>query len=104
VPTQKVEEVRGTSHHRAVRVEAIVVDEGVWESMKKAEAQALKKVLNLVSEAREDSGNRTPGVRLIIEMDRQRRIPKFEIEEVGPEQGAADDLDAGLAWKRGRGE
>lgn len=33
-------------------LDAILVDGGVWESMKKAEAQALKTVVNLVSEAR----------------------------------------------------
>jgi len=36
-------------------------------------------------------------------MDRERRIPKFEIESAGPEQGRADDLDAALAEARERG-
>jgi hypothetical protein len=72
--------------------------------MKKTEAQALKKVVNLISEARQDSDNRTAGVRLVIGMDRQRQIPKFEIEDVGdPDEGAADDLDAALAEARERG-
>jgi hypothetical protein len=39
------------------------------ESIKKAEAQALKKMMNLVLEGREDSGNQTPGVRWMIKMD-----------------------------------
>jgi hypothetical protein len=36
-------------------------------------------------------------------MNRQRRIPKFEIEDVGQEHGAADDLDAALVEARERG-
>ena len=72
--------------------------------MKKTEAQALRKVVDLVSGAQEDSASRTPGVRLVIGMDRQRRVPKFEIEDVeGPDQGAADDFDAALAEARERG-
>jgi hypothetical protein len=104
LPAQRVQEARGTSRHRAVQVEEIVVKPGVWDSMKKTEAQALRKVVDLVSEAREDSASRTPCVRLVIGMDRQRRVPKFEIEDVeGPDQGAADDFDAALAEARERG-
>lgn len=58
------------------------VEQSVWESMKKGEAQAHKKVVNLVSEARDESPSRAPGVRLVVEMDHQRRIPKFEIEDI----------------------
>src|SRR5260370_32061118 len=48
--------------------------------------------------------NQSRGVRLVIGMDRQRRIPKFEIEDVdGPEQDATDDLDTVLAEARKRG-
>jgi len=104
LPARRVQKARGTSHHHAVQVEAIIVKPGVWESMKKIEAQALKKVVNLVSEARQDSDNRTAGVRLVIGMDRQRQIPKFEIEDVDdPDEGAADDLDAAVADARERG-
>jgi hypothetical protein len=79
------------------------VEQSVWESMKKGETQALKKVVNLVSEARDESPSRAPGVRLIVEMDHQRRIPKFEIENIeGSEQAAADD-HAALAEARERG-
>ena len=104
LPARSVQKARGTRRHHAVQVEAIVVKPGVWESMKKIEAQALKKVVNLVSEARQDSDNRTAGVRLVIGMDRQRQIPKFEIEDVDdPDEGAADDLDAAVAEARERG-
>lgn len=89
---------------RAVPVDAILVHQSVWGSIKKTEAQALKKVANLVSKAQEDSGTGSEGVRLIVEMDRQRRIPKFEIEDIqGAEQEAGDDLDAALAEARERG-
>jgi hypothetical protein len=40
---------------------------------------------------------------LIIRMDPERRIPKFEIEDAGTEQPQSDDLDAALAEARGRG-
>lgn len=59
-----------------------VVNEGVSESIKKAEARALRKVMSLVSEAGEGSTNRAPGVRLVARKDLQRQIPKFEIEDV----------------------
>ena len=35
--------------------------------------------------------------------NRERRIPKFEIEDAGPEAAGADDLDAALAEARERG-
>jgi hypothetical protein len=41
-PARRVKEARGASHHRLTPVESVVVEDGVWESMKKAEAQALK--------------------------------------------------------------
>src|SRR5260221_1462756 len=41
----------GASHHRLARFDAIVVHEGVWDSIKKPAAQALKRAVNLVSEA-----------------------------------------------------
>jgi hypothetical protein len=95
-------EARGARH--AVPVESIVVEEGVWDCMNKAEVQAVKKVVNLISEARENSGSKTPGVRLVVGIDRQRRIPKFEIEAVGhTEEGISDDLDAAISEARERG-
>jgi hypothetical protein len=82
---------------------ARLLEQSVWESMKKREAQAHKKVVNLVSEARGESPSRAPGVRLVVWMDHQRRIPKFEIEDIeGSEQAAADD-HAALAEARERG-
>ena len=84
-------------------VESIVVEEGAWDSMNKAEVQAVKKVVNLVSEARENSETKTPGVRLVVGIDRQRRIPKFEIEDAGSELGGSEDLDAALVEARERG-
>ena len=94
-------EVRGASP--ALPVESIVVEEGAWDSMNKAEVQAVKKVVNLVSEARENSETKTPGVRLVVGIDRQRRMPKFEIEDAGSELGGSEDLDAALAEARERG-
>lgn len=99
---RNVQQGRGKSHHRIELVDA-VADEGVWGSMKKAEAQALKKVVDLVSEAGEQSGNGIPGARLVIGMDPQRRMPKFESQDIVQLDQAADDLDA--RWrKRGRGD
>ena len=70
--------------------------------MKKTEAQAPRKVVNLVLEAREKSADRTPSVRLVIGMDRERRIQKFEIEDLDqPDQ--VDDLEAALAESPERG-
>jgi hypothetical protein len=83
----------------------IAVEQSVWASVKKGEAQAFKKVVNLVSESREASANQTRGVRLVIGMDCKRRMQRFEVEDVdGPNKGGADDLDAALAEARGRGE
>jgi hypothetical protein len=86
-----------------VAVESIVVEEGVWDSMNKAEVQAVKKVVNLVSEARESSESKTPGVRLVVGLDPERRIPTFEIEDAGTEPSGSNDLDAALAEARERG-
>jgi len=94
-------EARGARH--AVAVESIVVEEGVWDSMNKAEVQAVKKVVNLVSEARESSESKTPGVRLVVGLDPERRIPTFEIEDAGTEPSGSNDLDAALAGARERG-
>ena len=50
----------------------------------------------------EDSENRTPAVRLVIRMHPERRIPKFEIEDVDESSQIAEDLDAALAEARER--
>ena len=71
--------------------------------MKSHDAQALRKVANWILKARAVSGDKTPGVCLVIGMDPERRIPKFEIEDAGPEQPGSDDLDAALAEARQRG-
>jgi hypothetical protein len=102
-PAAGLQEGRGLSEQGGTRVQEVVVDDGVWASINKAEAQALKRVANLVSESREDSVSSTPSVRLVIGIDQQRRIPKFEIEDAGSELGGSEDLDAALAEARGRG-
>src|SRR4030088_1769431 len=51
--------------------------------MKSHDAQALRKVANWISRARAVSDDKPPGVRLMVGIDPERRIPKFEIEEVG---------------------
>jgi len=103
VPTRTAEKAVGEGRHRALPVRAIFIDQNVFDSMKQAEAQALKKLVNLVSEAGEDSDQKRLGLRLVIRMDPERRIPKFEIEHAGTESAGADDLDAALAEARGRG-
>src|SRR5258708_2564056 len=100
----KGQEATKTPFHQAAYLEAIVVDKRVWQSMKSHDAQALRKVANWISKARAVSGDKPPGVRLVVGMDRQRRIPKFEIEEVGrTEEGVSDDLDAAMSEARERG-
>ena len=103
LPAGRIREGSGLGEQGGTRVQEVVVDDGVWASINKAEAQALKKVANLVSEAREGSVTSTPSVRLVIGMDRERRIPKFEIEDAGSELGGSEDLDAALAEARERG-
>jgi hypothetical protein len=103
VAAKRAPEARETSRIRARRLESIIVDTNVFKSMKRPYAEALKKVINLISEGKEDSPSRAPGVRLVIGMDHQRRIPKFEIEDAGSEQPGSDDLDAALAEARERG-
>jgi hypothetical protein len=104
VASRRVRQVRGTIHPRAVQVEEIVIDKGVWESMRKTEAQALKRIASLISESREDAEPGTARVRLVIGMDHQRRLQKFTIEDLdGPEQPGSDDLDAALSEARERG-
>jgi hypothetical protein len=102
-PAAGLQEGRGLGQYSGTRVQEVVVHDGVWGSINKAGAQALKKVVNLVSQAREDSVSSTPSVRLVIGMDRERRIPKFEIEGAGSEQGSSDDLDSALTEARERG-
>lgn len=70
--------------------------------MKKGEAEAFKRLANLVA-AGEDTDEKRLAWRLIIRMDPQRRLPKFEIEDAGTEWPESDDLDAALAEAQGRG-
>jgi hypothetical protein len=102
--SRRVRQARGTIRPRAVWVEEIVIDKGVLESVRRAEAQALRKIASLISEAAEDVEAGATRVRLVVGMDRHGRLPKFTIEDLdGPEQPGSDDLDAALAEARGRG-
>jgi hypothetical protein len=90
---QKGQEATKTPFHQAAYLDAIHVDKRVWESMKSDDAQALRKVANWISKARAVSGDKPPGVRLMVDMDPERQIPKFEIEDAGrTEEGISDDL------------
>ena len=103
VPSRTAERTTEARPHRPIPVESVFVDEGVWDSVKKGEAQALKRLANLVSAAGEDTDDKRLGWRLIIRMDPERRIPKFEIEDAGPGPACADNLQAALAEARERG-
>ena len=103
VPVRTAEKAGGAGRHRARPVESIVVDEGVWDFVKKGEAEAFKRLANLISAAAEDADEKRLGWRLIVRMDPKRRIPKFEIEDAGPGPAGADDLQAALAEARERG-
>jgi hypothetical protein len=89
--------------HRPIPVESVVVDEGVWDSVKKGEAEAFKRLANLVSAAAEEADEKRLGWRLIVRMDPERRIPKFEIEGAGPKPAGYDDLDTALTEARAMG-
>src|SRR5258708_114462 len=97
------EKTTGARPHQAILVESVVVDEGVWDSVKKGEAEAFKRLTKLVSAAAEDADERRLRWKLIVRMDPERRIPKFEIEDAGPKPAGADDLDAALSEARERG-
>jgi hypothetical protein len=103
VPVRTAEKAGGARRHRALPVESIFVDEGVWDSVKKGEAEAFKRLANLVSAAGEGTDEKRLGCRLIIRMDPERRIPKFEIEDAGTEPSGSNDLDAALTEARARG-
>ena len=103
VSWRTVEKTTEARPHRPIPVEAVVVDEGVWDSVKKGEAEAFKRLANLVSAAAEDADGKTLGWRLIVRLDPERRIPKFEIEDADPKPAGADDLDAALSEARERG-
>ena len=104
-PARTAHNTEGVGYYRPIPVESIVVDEGVWHSVRKGEAEALKKLANLVSEAGKDSDSdqKRLGWRLVVRMDPERRIPKFEIEDADPKPAGADDLDAALSEARERG-
>ena len=71
--------------------------------MKTGEAEAFKRLANLISAPGEYRDEKSLGLRLIVWMDLERRVPKFEIEVAGAQQGGSDDLDAALAGARGGG-
>jgi hypothetical protein len=102
-PAAKGQEVTKTLFHQAAHLEAIVVDKRVWQSMKSHDAAALKKVANWISKARAVSGDKPPGVRLVVAMDPKRRIPTFGIEDAETEPVGSDDLDAAISEARERG-
>lgn len=99
----KGQEATKTPFHQVAYLDAIHVDKSVWQSMKSDDAQALRKVANWISKARAVSGDKPPGVRLMVDMDPKRRIPTFEIEDAGTEPAGSNDLDAALAEARERG-
>jgi hypothetical protein len=83
VSWRTVENATGARPNQAIPVDSVVVDERVWDSVKKGEAETFKRLANLVSAAAEDADEKRLGWRLIVRMDPKRRIPKFEIEDAG---------------------
>jgi hypothetical protein len=102
-PWRTAEKTTEARPQRPIPVESVVVDERVWDSVKKGEAEAFKRLANLVSAAAEDADEKRLGWRLIVRMDPERRIPKFEIEGAGPKPAGYDDLDTALTEARERG-
>src|SRR5258708_12727228 len=98
-----MEEARGTGGRHTAPLEAIFIDANVWDSMKQTEVQALKKLVNLISKAGEDTDERRLGRRLLVRMDPERGIPMFEVEDAGTEPTGSNDFDAALAEAQERG-
>jgi hypothetical protein len=98
-----MEEARGTGGRHTAPLEAILIDANVWDSMKQTEVQALKKLVNLISKAGEDTDERRLGRRLLVRMDPERGIPMFEVEDAGTEPTGSNDFDAALAEAQERG-
>src|SRR5258708_8564764 len=71
--------------------------------MKQTEVQALKKLVNLISKAGEDTDERRLGRRLLVRLDPERGIPMFEVEDAGIEPTRSNDFDAALAEAQERG-
>jgi hypothetical protein len=97
-----MEEARGTGGRHTAPLEAIFIDANVWDSMKQTEVQALKKLVNLISKAGEDTDERRLGRRLLVRMDPERGIPMFEVEDATEPTGS-NDFDAALAEAQERG-
>jgi hypothetical protein len=104
VPAAKGQGATRALFRQTTHLEAIVVDKRVWQSMKSHDAQALRKVADWISEARAAAGNKPPGVRLVVEMDPLRRVPRFEVEDLAnPNREVAYDLENALLEARERG-
>ena len=102
-PVPRMEEARGTGGRHTAPLEAIFIDANVWDSMKQTEVQALKKLVNLISKAGEDTDERRLGRRLLVRMDPERGIPMFEVEDAGTEPTGSNDFDSALAEAQERG-
>src|SRR5258708_40088181 len=102
-PVPRMEEARETGGRHTAPLEAIFIDANVWDSMKQTEVQALKKLVNLISKAGEDTDERRLGRRLLVRMDPERGIPMFEVEDAGTEPTGSNDFDAALAEAQERG-
>jgi hypothetical protein len=76
----------------------IAVEQSVWESKKEDEAQARKKVVNLVSEARDESRRRALAVRLVVGIDRHRAAQQPRPGDLG-KSGEIFGNPAGSAGK-----
>jgi len=102
---RRVEEASGIVGMRATRLEAIIVDQSVFDSIKRPQAEAIRSFAKLVSEATEDSQDKRPRRRLVVKMDPKRRVPMFEIEDADTNTvpTESNDLDTALTEARERG-
>jgi hypothetical protein len=61
---------------------AVGISQNAWESVRRGGSAALNKLLNGFGNAVQRSENRRSGVRMIVVIDPQRRVPVVKIEDV----------------------
>jgi len=83
---------------------AIDIGRRAWKSIRGRGAGALKELLNGFGEAVQRSKDRRLGVRMVVMIDPQRRVPKVEIEDIDhSSQVTTEDFNSALAEARERG-
>ena len=83
---------------------AVDIGRSAWKSIRGRGLGALKELLNGFGEAVQRSKDRHSGVRMVVVIDPQRRVPKVKIEDVDhSNQVTTEDFNSALAEARERG-